>query len=433
VRKLLSIAWKDITLRLADPIVLLVTFALPLTIVALVGLAFGDLALGSGVPDTSIRVGIVNQDQGSSSGNFGELFVHTMRPSSDVPSHYRDSLLRSFAVHELDEEPQARRMVEREDLIGVLVIPPGFSKALEAGDATVQLYINERLGIRGAAFKCAVEMLADRISTGRATVLATIEGLASHPRTREQLRSGELDEALADLALTAALSESNPIRVRRVHSVNQSPRIKLTHYLAASLAIMFASFTALIGSASLLQERTRWTLQRMCITPTRLAAILGGKALGSYLNGLIQMLTLIVASAAVEWISSTGPSQGPGIDPLGLSVLVLSIVAAATGVGLVIASVARTYAQAANYGRALLVVMGLSGGIFFPSQLFPQPFQALSHLTFHYWAMEGYLQLAVGGRLVDVVPHVLALTTMGGIAFYTGTRLVRHRIESSCL
>ena len=90
---------------------------------------------------------------------------------------------------------------------------------------------------------------------------------------------------------------------------------------------------------------------------------------------------------------------------------------------------ARTYTQAANYGLALLVLMGLAGGIFFPVELFPQPFDLLSRLTFHYWAMAGYLKLALGGSAISILPHVLILTTMGLLFFTAGSRFLRRRIE----
>jgi len=177
-----------------------------------------------------------------------------------------------------------------------------------------------------------------------------------------------------------------------------------------------------------LQEKAQWTLQRMYVTPTRSGIILGGKTLGTYLNGLIQMGALIGGMAALEWISSSGPGQGPKINLLGLSMLILSVVAAATGIGAAIAGFARTYAQAANYGRAVLLLMGLAGGIFFPVELFPRPFDVLSRITFHYWAMNGYLKLASGGSAISILPHGLILAGMGLVFFTIGNRFLKRRI-----
>jgi ABC-2 type transport system permease protein len=267
------------------------------------------------------------------------------------------------------------------------------------------------------------------ISTGKVTVQATVEGLVRHPRTRAQLESGALNETMADLALTAAMPESNPIEIQRVNVVGETPPIQLTHYLAVAIAIIFTGFTALVGSASLLQEKTRWTLQRMYVTPTRPGIILGGKTLGTYLNGLIQIGVLIGGMAAMEWVSSSRPDQVSRINLCGLAILVLAVAAAATGMGVAIAGFARTYNRAANYGWAILLLMGLAGGIFFPVELFPRPFDLLSRVTFHYWAMNGYLKLASGGNTISILPHGLILAAMGWLFFAIGSYLLRRRIE----
>ena len=289
MKKLLVIAWKEITLRFTDPIMLLLTIIMPLVITALIDLAFGDFVLSRGVQDRSIPVGIVNQDQGGQWGNLGQIFVRAMIPDPDTSALPSDLPFELFTVREIEDERQARRMVEREKLIAALFIPPDFSQALASESATVEVYINGRDAVKGAAFKSIVETLANAISTGEVTVRTTVKGLLSNPRTRAQLESGTLNETIADLALTAAMPESNPIKIQRVNTVGQATQIQLTHYLAVAIAITFTGFTALVGSASLLQEKAQWTLQRMYVTPTRSGIILGGKTLGTYLNGLIQM------------------------------------------------------------------------------------------------------------------------------------------------
>jgi ABC-type uncharacterized transport system permease subunit len=64
-----------------------------------------------------------------------------------------------------------------------------------------------------------------------------------------------------------------------------------------------------------------------------------------------------------------------------LALLIPAVAAAAAGIGMTIAGFAGTHIQAANYGRAVLLLMGLAGGSFFPVELFPEPVQTLSRLT----------------------------------------------------
>jgi ABC-2 type transport system permease protein len=145
--------------------------------------------------------------------------------------------------------------------------------------------------------------------------------------------------------------------------------------------------------------------------------------LATYLKGLIQMGVLLGGMMVMEWILGGGPK----INLWGLALLIPAVVAAATGIGVAVAGFAETYAQAANYGRALFLLMGLAGGIFFPVDLFPRPLQVLSRCTYHFWAMDGALKMALGGSVISIVPHLLILVMMGLLFFSIGGWLLRRR------
>ena len=434
MKKIFVIARNEITLRYMDPVVLILTIAMPLLIAVLIHLAFGNIVLGSSIPEAKVPVGIVNQDRGSEWGNFGQLFVQAMIPDPARPALPTELYLRLFTVREVADETQARHLVGREKLVAALLIPPDFSEALTMERATVEVYIAGRENILGVAFKSAVETLANMISSSGVTVRTTVQGLLSNPGTRTQLQIGMLDDAMANVVHDASSPESNPIQIQRVSPVTQPARIKLAHYLAASIAVMFIGFTALMVSATLFHDKMQWTLQRMFITPTRPEVILGGKILGAYLATLIQMGVLVGGMASLDWILGGNTADGfrtaspVGMDLFGLTVLILTAAAAATGVGVAIAGLAGTYTRAAIYGRAFLFLMGLMGGIFFPVELLLPPLNLLSRVTFQYWAMAGYLKLALGSGGTSILPHSLILTAMAIAFFAIGRFLLKHRI-----
>jgi ABC-2 type transport system permease protein len=428
VRKLLLIARKEVVLRLTDPAVLLLTIVAPLAVTVLIDVAFGDLVLSQGIPNPRIPVGIVNRDQGGEWGNFGEVIMHALNRDSDGSPVRGDARFDLFSVREIGSEARARRMVRQGKLIAALLIPPDFSTAWSAQESAMEVYLNDTYDFRGVAFASLIETLGRRTAAAETTAHTTIEALAQHPRTRAQLRAGTLNEALAELALTAALPESNPIKVERVSVTAPQPQVRLTHYLAAALAISFTGFTALMGSASLLEERSDGTLQRMYITPTRPWIVLGGKTLGTYANGLVQMGAMVGGVSALEGILGRGVDAG-AVDLLGLALITLATVAAATGLGVGVAGFARNYEQAATYGRAVVLLMGLVGGIFLPVALLPRPFHLLSRLTFQYWAMGGFLRTAARRSAFSILPHTLVLWVMGASFFAVGSLLLKRRIE----
>jgi|GEM_PF-1935572 len=440
--KLLAIARHEITLRYADPVILLLAIALPLLIAALVNLAFAHVVLGRSIPEAKVPVGIVNRDKGSQWGNLGTLFVRALTPepaATTLPANptgmlrdptgmLRNLRLALFAVRGVADETEARRLVEREELVAALLIPPNFSADLAMERATVEVYFVGRENVLGVAFKNVVETLANTVSTVEITLRMTVKGLLSDPLTRTELQTGMLDDAIADLVLTAAQPESNPIQIQYIPPIVQPAQVKLAHYLAATIAIMFVSFGALVMSANLFHDKAQWTLQRTYISPTRPVIILGGQVLGIYLAGLIQMSVLVAGMAFMEQALGSSTADGIKIDLLGLTILILAVVAAATGMGAAIAGSAGTYTEATNYGRAFLVLMGLAGGFFFPVELFPQPLDLLSRVTFQYWAIAGFTKLALGGGITSILPHSLILTAMAIVFFAVGNWLLRRRI-----
>jgi len=430
MKKLVIVAWTELTLRARDPSLWLLTLVAPLLVAALISLAFGGLVLGQSIPETSIAVGLVDADRGGRWGELGQLFEQVLVADPDgssLPAELRFTL---FDVRVIEDEAQARRLVERGRLAAALIIPPDFSQALATGNATVRVLVDGRTPALGAAFRAAVEALADTISAGVVTIRTTADGLLGNPRLRAQLMAGELDEALIGLAVDAALPAANPIQIRRLSPASQPAPLRLTHYLAATIAITMLGLTSLLVSATLFQERVQWTLQRAYITPTRPGIILLGKTLGVYLVGLVQVTALIGGLALLEWMPGKGDSAGGlRLDLPGLASLVCAVVLAATGYGAAIAGAARSYAEAALLGGTLLIVLGLAGGIFFPVELMPGPLHLLSRGTPQFWAMDGYLRLARGEGAAAIAPNLLVLIVFGLVTIAAGAWLTRRRIE----
>ena len=434
MRNLLRVARHEIALHYLSPVVLTLTVALPLLIVSVIHLAFGTVVLERGIPEGRVPVGVVNLDRGGAWGNFGRLLAGALVPDPARPAPSAAPSLQAFAVRAVPDEAKARRRVERESLFAALIIPADFSETLMEGRATVEVYIAGRENVLGTAFTGVVETAANLISSAEIALRTTIEGLLGSPAARASLRDGRWNDALADLVSAAAAPDGGPIRIQRLPPAAPAARIKLAHYLAASLAVMFIGFTALMISAGLFQDKRQGTLQRLLVTPTRPEAVLGGKFLGAYLAAVVQLGLLAGGLAALERLFGGAAGAGNaatnplGVDPAGLAVLILTTAAAAAGVGAAVAGLSGSYVQAANTGIAALILMGLLGGVFFPVDFFPAPLPLLSRATFHYWAVDGYVKLALGGGASRVLPHALVLTAMA-IAFFTiGGRQFKRRL-----
>jgi ABC-2 type transport system permease protein len=98
-------------------------------------------------------------------------------------------------------------------------------------------------------------------------------------------------------------------------------------------------------------------------------------------------------------------SWGP--QPAWLLLVVFSTSLAATGLAMLIASLAKTETQVAVYGTLLVLILaGLSGSLM-PRELMPDEMKAISRFTPHAWALEAYAELLNPNTTVVNISTVL--------------------------
>jgi ABC-2 type transport system permease protein len=191
-------------------------------------------------------------------------------------------------------------------------------------------------------------------------------------------------------------------------SVAEEESVNPLIVFASGMAVFFLMYTVTIGGRSILQERHMGTLSRMMASPTRVGQILGGKVLGIFLTGFLQVAVLILATTLLLDI--------PWGDPLGVVFLIGATAAAATGWGILLAAFATTAAQVASLGLALMLIFGILGGSFTgvpESGLWGM----LSKITPHAWSIDGMEQLAGGGNVADVAVNIVVLMSMTAVLF----------------
>jgi ABC-type multidrug transport system permease subunit len=141
--------------------------------------------------------------------------------------------------------------------------------------------------------------------------------------------------------------------------------------------------------------------------------------LGVFLAGLLQVTILIAASSLLfdlQWGA-----------PAGLAALVIAVVSAATGWGILLAASSKSPGQVAALGTAMMLIFGMLGGTFISTAAFGGIVSWLSRLTPHSWALDGFVELALGHGLADILVPVLALLAMAAILFGLSVFVFRRR------
>jgi len=322
---------------------------------------------------------------------------------SDLSRALRDGPLAGIedagiaSIAEADSAASAREAVDIGEVDAALIVPEGFGAAVTAGQAGEL----EIIGSTDAGFS------TDILRSIAESFTAELDGV----RLAVALTAGELGEtspdALAALAREAAATDA-PITLADLEA--ETREMSSTTYYAASMAIFFLFFTAQFGVLSLLSERRQGTLPRLVAAPIRPWAIVAGKAIGSFVMGIVAMAVLVLASSLM-----LGARWG---DPIGVALLVLAAVIAAMGITALITTVATTEEQAGGWNAIVAVTLAILGGAFFDLSQGPEILSQVGFITPHAWFLEGLdLLAAASSSVVDVLVPIGALL---GIGLVTG-------------
>jgi len=164
-----------------------------------------------------------------------------------------------------------------------------------------------------------------------------------------------------------------------------------------------------LGVSSLLDERAGGTLRRLLAAPVPRWSVLIGKLLTSVVIGVVSTSVLVAASALLM-----GSHWG---DPLGVGMLVVAGVLAATGVTAFVSSLAGNAEQAGSWGAVIAVLLGLLGGVFFPIAQMGGLAATVSLATPHAWFLRGLGELQGGGGPLSALPAVGAMLAFAAVTF----------------
>jgi ABC-type Na+ efflux pump permease subunit len=156
--------------------------------------------------------------------------------------------------------------------------------------------------------------------------------------------------------------------------------------LVPSYTVTFAFFLVLTVGWVFVAERRQGTLIRLRAAPLTRGQLLIGKFLPAFGVSLFQGAFLLLAGKIVF-----GLDWGP--QPAWLLAVVFATAFAATGLAMLVASLAKTETQVAVYGTLLVLVLAGIGGSMMPRDLMPETMRQVSHITPHAWALDAYQQL----------------------------------------
>jgi ABC-2 type transport system permease protein len=404
MRKLFLIGIKDLKLMFRDRAALVFVLLAPFLLTIGMGFVTGRFSGNSGGL-SDIPVIIVNLDSEELGNALADVFT-------------ADELANLMEPSASSDPEAARRLIDEDQAAAAVIIPAGFTRGIIPAEGTlldagfvqpapvqIEVYANPSRPTSAGVVKAIVDEFIARVEEGRTAGITSIVQLMQagllNPQTAES-------EARALLESTDE-TESTAITLRKNTEGPQAVEFDLLAYFAPGMALMFLMYTVSYGGRSILEERSDGTLPRLLTSPTSMTQFLGGKVLGVLFTGIAQVGILIAASTmffGVQWG-----------DPVGIAVLILAAVFAATGWGMLITAFARTPGQVASLGSALMLIFGILGGSFINLDQLPSAIQTISRITPNAWGLDGFTTLALGGTLKNLGEPILALVIMGLVLF----------------
>jgi ABC-2 type transport system permease protein len=200
-----------------------------------------------------------------------------------------------------------------------------------------------------------------------------------------------------------------------------------SNIMVPGFAILFVFLTAQVTAQSVFQERRQGSFRRLLAAPLSKASLVAGKMLPNLAVTLLQIV--VVFGAGIFILPLLGLDRLTlGNDPLALVVVSLVVALCSTGLGVLIAGLAQSEAQAGALAAVVLWVMAAIGGAIFPTFLMSGALKSLSTVVPHSWALRAYNALFVYGQgLGDILPELGVL--LGFTAVFVGIGLWRFDFD----
>jgi ABC-2 type transport system permease protein len=371
-----AVARKETREILRDPITLGIAIVLPLLMMFLFA-----YAITLDVRD--IRLAVLDED------------------GSRESREYVTSVLRSgyFRLHAAAPRfPEVERLLDRGEVLVVLIIPAGFARTL------------------GQGLPADVQTLVDGSQANTAIIALNYLNAIGEIHTRRLQ-----ERALA--ARVGLLPRFSPA-IRVESRVRYNPALRSEDYIVPGLyAVILMAFPPLLTALAVVRERERGSILQVYLAPIRAWEFLGGKLLPYAALAFVEMLLLL--GAGRFWFDA--PIRGSVPLLLGLAVV---YVLCTVGIGLLVSTRTRSQVVALLLSIVLTLMPAfLFSGFLYPIASMPVVFQWYTHLFPARHFMEIARGIALKGvGLERLWPSVVLLVLYGSAVLTLASLGFRRKV-----
>jgi ABC-2 type transport system permease protein len=348
---------------------------------------------------------------GSAFGSGATTHVDVIAPHTTYANHLLQTLgqQQGLTVQRAASRRALNEAIEYGDVEAGVVVPANYDRLLLSGK-NIQIRYYAQHGINGQQVSQIVQSGVTEESN---------EVVATNLLKRERGLTFN-----AGFARVQRVTERLPkVSVRTVEPSGKRFPKALERFSAgaSSQLFLFVFIISLMNSAALIETRRLGIARRMIVSPTTVRSVILGEALGRFVLAAIQAALIVFLSwllFGVEW------GNGPAV-----AAVTTAFCLVAAGFAMLLGSTLATEQQA--LAVALLLGAGLAalGGSMVPLIFFPPFLRDVAHIAPHAWGNEALIKLLKeGGGLVDVLPQVGALLGFAVLTFSLAVWRLRHEL-----
>lgn len=368
--RILDLALKDLSQILRDRKSLIFLVAMPIIFTLFMGVAFSGASGDDENVDTRIPLAVVDPE-----------------PGADLNQKLLARLAQSDAVKPLPmSEPEAMDAFRAGEVVGVLVIPVGFSSQVEAGEIPQVKLIAEATTSEGQSlYQLLRAPLSQLMSASEvARLSAEIQDDPTEYAPALELAWEKWDEN----AQTALVRIEQAVAAEPQQSdwTGGNPYNQASPGILVQFAIMSLTTSAQI----LVQEKKSRTLQRLMTTAMKPWEIIAGHLLSMFTLTFVQTALLVIFGQlvlSVDYLS----------NPLGTLLISVALGLWVAAMGLLIGVLAKGDEQVILFSLIMMFFFSALGGAWFPLEVAGGTFSAIGRLTASAWAMTGYQNILIRG------------------------------------
>lgn len=433
---------KDFLLMIRDRKALLITLLMPAILTTILGMSIGKLLLGQEVSMEPAAIAVVNLDDRRADlekiANLlnGEMFkehldaeekAQVLKFAGEMDLEkilYHDLLeqhdVQKFIRYELTARQEAEERLNRGELTAVVIIPEDF---------LYNIFVNMCLPFRN---QTALQIIKNPDQTLKSGIVEDIfSGFTDAISSAIIAKNAFLEVAVENSAGTWAYGELEQL-TRQVLAVNSRGveiesldvagrrRIGGFEYYAGAMATMFILFSAGYGARYLNGERATKTYYRMLLGNISRPLMLTSRFIASSIFVFVQILLLALLSSLLfkAW-------WGEPVDLIPYVMMVSATVGALTVLLASLNLLVNDDRAATFFEMAVIQVLSLLGGSFFPLQMLPEIFGRMGAFTPNGAALNGFLKLMQGYHLSELSGNMVMLLAIACVFLLAGVVLAQ--------